>query len=244
MSLVVDLGRALAQIGDPRFRAVLWKALALTVAALALVTVTTVALLGWAMPDTVTLPWIGAVGFVDSLVSWAAIGVMLALSVVLMVPTAAAVVGFFFDDVAEAVEAQHYPDLPPARPLRVGQQVGDALRFLGLVIAVNLAALIVYLTVPPLAPFAFWSVNGFLLGREYFQLVALRRLPKPQAESLWRSHFWRVWIAGTLIAVPLSVPVLNLGVPILGVAVFVHQVRRLAPPAGAAQKKDGPKAAI
>ena len=109
MSLIVDLGRALAQIGDPRFRAVLWKSLGLTLLALALVFWATMLALGWLLPDTVTLPWIGEVGFVDDLVSWAAVGLMLVLSVVLMVPAAAAVVGFFLDDVAEAVEARALP---------------------------------------------------------------------------------------------------------------------------------------
>ena len=154
---------------------------------------------------------------------------MLALSVVLMVPAAAAVVGFFLDDVADAVEARHYPGLPPAKPLGLGRQLGDALRFLGLVVLVNLVALVVYLAVPPLAPVVFWAVNGFLLGREYFQLVALRRVGRPQADALWRRHFWRIWLAGTAIAVPLSVPVLSLVVPMLGVAVFAHQVQRVAP---------------
>ena len=196
MSLVVDFGRALAQIGDPRFRSVLWKSIGLTLLALAAVFWATMLLLGWLLPETVTLPWIGEVGFVDNLVSWAAVGLMLVLSVVLMVPATAAVVGFFLDDVAGAVEARHYPALPPARPLGLGRQVGDALRFLGLVVVVNLAALAVYLAVPPLAPFAFWAVNGFLLGREYFQLVALRRVGPPEAAALWRRHFWRIWIAG------------------------------------------------
>ena len=206
MSLIVDFGRALAQIGDPRFRAVLWKSLGLTLLALALVFWATMLALGWLLPDTVTLPWIGEVGFVDDLASWAAVGLMLLLSVVLMVPAAAAVVGFFLDDVAAAVEARAYPELPPARPLGVGRQLGDALRFLGLVVAVNLAALVIYLAIPPLAPFAFWAVNGFLLGREYFQLVAARRVTRPQAEALWRRHFWRIWVA-----------------------VFVHQFQRVAP---------------
>ena len=93
----------------------------------------------------------------------------------------------------------------------------------------NLAALVVYLAIPPLAPFAFWAVNGFLLGREYFQLVALRRVDAPEAEALWRRHFWRIWVAGTAIAVPLSIPLLSLVVPMLGVAVFVHQFQRVAP---------------
>jgi uncharacterized protein involved in cysteine biosynthesis len=227
--LVVDLGRALAQIGDRRFRAVLWKSLGLTLVALILVFWAVMLGLGWVLPETVSLPWIGEVGFVDNLVSWAAVGLMLVLSVVLMVPAAAAVVGFFLDDVAEAVEARHYPALPPAKALGLARQVGDALRFLALVVVVNLAAVVVYLAVPPLAPFAFWTVNGFLLGREYFQLVALRRVDRREAAALWRRHFWRIWLVGTALAVPLSVPVLSLVVPMLGVAVFVHQFQRLAP---------------
>ena len=129
MSLVLDLGRALVQLGDPRFRRVLWRALAVTLAALAALTVATVLVLGWVVPDTVTLPWVGTVGFVDDLASWAALGLMLLLSVVLMVPTAAAAVGFFLEDVAAAVEARHYPALPPARALGLRRQAADALRF-------------------------------------------------------------------------------------------------------------------
>jgi uncharacterized protein involved in cysteine biosynthesis len=228
VSLVTDLGRALAQLGDPRFLKVLLKALALTLAALVALFWAVMATLGRLLPESVTLPWLGQVGFLDDLASWAAVGLMLVLSVVLMVPVAAAVVGFFLDDVADAVEARHYPRLPAASGLGVGAQIADALRFFGLVVAVNLAALVVYLTVAPLAPFVFWLVNGFLLGREYFQLVAMRRLGPAGAAALRRRHFWRLWAAGTAMAVPLSVPLLNLLVPIVGVAVFTHQFHRLA----------------
>jgi uncharacterized protein involved in cysteine biosynthesis len=106
--------------------------------------------------------------------------------------------------------------------------VADALRFLGLVVAANLAALAIYMLLPPFAPFAFWAVNGFLLGREYFQLVALRRLPPAAATRLRKAHAGRIWLAGTAMAIPLSVPVLNLFVPIIGVAVFTHQFHRMA----------------
>ena len=102
---------------------------------------------------------------------------MLVLSVVLMVPAAAAVVGFFLDDVAAAVEARHYPGAAAGDRARARRgRRADALGFLGLVVVANLAALVIYLLVPPLAPFVFWLVNGFLLGREYFGLVAMRRL--------------------------------------------------------------------
>ena len=106
MSLLVDLARALAQLGDPRFLRVVFLALVLTVAALAVVFAGLMVGLNWLLPEHVTLPWVGQVDFLDSLVSWAAVGLMLLLSVFLMVPTAAAVVGFFLDEVVEAVEAQ------------------------------------------------------------------------------------------------------------------------------------------
>jgi uncharacterized protein involved in cysteine biosynthesis len=143
-----------------------------------------------------------------------------------MVPAAAAVVGFFLDDVAAAVEARHYPALPPAAEMGLGEQARDALGFFGLVIAANLVAVAIYFLVPPFAPFVFWLVNGFLLGREYFALVARRRLGPEAAAALGRRHLGRIWLAGTAMAVPLSVPVVNLVVPILGVGVFTHQFHR------------------
>jgi uncharacterized protein involved in cysteine biosynthesis len=229
MGLIDDFGKAAAQLRDPRFLGVLLRALALTVLALAAVFGAAILALGWILPDAVTLPWIGEVGFVDDLVSWAAVGLMLALSVVLMVPAAAVAVGFFLDDIAAAVEARHYPGLPSASRLGLAEQVSDGLGFLGLVVVVNLAALVVYFLAAPLAPFVFWMVNGFLLGREYFQLVAMRRLGRKGAAELRRRHAGRIWLAGTAMAVPLSVPLLNLLVPVLGVAVFTHQFHRLAP---------------
>jgi CysZ protein len=228
MSVLVDLGRALGQLGDPRFLRVLGWALLVTVAGLAAVFWAVMLSLGWLLPETVTLPWIGPVTFVDTLVDWAAVALMLVFSVVLMVPVAAGAVGFFLEGVAEAVEAKYYPRLPPARGLAIAEQVRDAVRFFALVCVANLVGLVIYLTVAPLAPVIFWVVNGFLLGREYFQLVAARRLGRERASDLGRRHFWRIWATGTAMAIPLSVPVLNLVVPILGVAVFTHQFHRLA----------------
>lgn len=228
MSLFADFVRALGQMGDPRFRAVLLRALLVVVLALAAVFWAVVFGLGRVLPETVTLPWLGEVGFVDALLSWAALGLTLALSVVLMVPATAAAAGFFLDDVAAAVEARHYPGLPPALSPGLARQAWDAARFLGLVLAANAAALVVYVAVPPLAPVVFWLVNGFLLGREFFQLVSLRRLGPAEAVRLRRRHAGRIWLAGVAMALPLSLPLVNLFVPIFGVAVFTHQFHRLA----------------
>ncbi len=107
-------------------------------------------------------------------------------------------------------------------------QVTDTLSFFGVLVAADLAALVLYFVFPPFAPFIFWGMNGFLLGREYFQLVAMRRLGRTGALKLRRRHGLQIWIAGLLMALPLTVPVLNLIVPILGVATFTHLYHRLA----------------
>jgi uncharacterized protein involved in cysteine biosynthesis len=74
----------------------------------------------------------------------------------------------------------------------------------------------------PLAPIIFWGLNGFLLGREYFTLAAIRRVGRTKAKQLRRRHVGRIWLAGALMAVPLSVPLVNLLIPILGAATFTH----------------------
>ena len=143
-----------------------------------------------------------------------------------MVPAAAAVVGFFLDDVAEAVEARHYPRCRRQRS-RAAAQVADALRFFGLVVAANLVALVIYLMVPPLAPSSSgWSTASCWGGSISSLWPAPARARA--AAALGQRHPGRIWAAGTAMAVPLWVPLLNLLVPILGVAVFTHQFHRLA----------------
>ncbi len=183
--------------------------------------------LGVILPESFSLPLIGEVTFLDDVLSFAAIPALLVLSVFLMFPVAALFIGFFLDEIAGAVERRHYPHLPEAAGSSLGDAIVDGLQFGLVFLGVNFLALLIYLLVAPLAPFVFLAVNGYLLGREYFSQVALRRLPVAEAKALRRRHRGRVWLAGVLMAIPLSIPVLNLIVPILGVATFTHQFQRL-----------------
>lgn len=220
--------RALVQLGDRRFRRVVLLGVLLALALLVAVYAGFLHLMWWMTPDEIEIPFVGPVTGVDTLLGWASILVMLGLSVFLMVPVAAAFSGLFLEDVADAVEDRHYPHLPPATPLTLTQGMRQSVNFLGLVIAVNAVALFVYPMVGPAVPLLFWVVNGFLLGREYFTLVALRRLPPEAAAALRRRNWLRLWLAGTLMAAPLSVPVLSLVIPVLGVATFTHLFHRMA----------------
>lgn len=226
MGLIGDFLRALGQMLDARFLGVLLRALLLTVALLAAVSGGAVWLVGF-LPASVHLPLIGDVGTPFALVQAATFGAMLLASAFLMFPVAAAFVGLFLDEIADAVEARHYPGLGKAHTLGLWREVRAAVLFAAFVLAVNAVALVVYLFAGPLAPLVFWAVNGYLLGREYFELVAARRLGPEGVTKLRRRHRITIWLAGTLMAIPLSVPVLNLVVPLLGVATYTHLFHRL-----------------
>ncbi|MDK3072307.1 EI24 domain-containing protein [Sedimentitalea sp. JM2-8] len=218
---------ALGQLGDPRFRRVLLLGIALTLGMLIAATAAVMMLIGWVVGDDVTLPLIGPVTWLNDLLSWTSVGVMLVLSVFLMVPVASAITSLFLDEVAQAVEDRHYPGLPPVPGVPFADAVRDTVSFLGVLIVANILALILYVMFAPLAPFIFWALNGFLLGREYFTLAAIRRVGRTEAKRLRSRNSGTIWLAGTVMAIPLSVPLVNLFVPVLGAATFTHIFHRL-----------------
>ncbi|WP_298919562.1 EI24 domain-containing protein [uncultured Roseobacter sp.] len=213
---------ALGQLPDPRFRRVLLLGVALTLALLIAVSAGFVWLLSGLVGDQTTLPFIGDVRWLNDLVGWGSAFVLAILSVFLMVPVASAITSMFLDTVAQAVEDEHYPHLPKASAVPIGDAIRDTVNFLGVLIGANLLALILYLIFAPAAPLIFWGLNGFLLGREYFMLAAMRRVGRTEAKALRSRHMATIWTAGVLMAIPLSVPLLNLVIPILGAATFTH----------------------
>lgn len=222
-----DFFKALGQLTDPRLRRVLLLGIGLTLGLLFAVYALVAGTASLLAPDSITLPLIGEITWIDDLLSWGSIVLMIIMSVFLMVPVASAFTSLFLDDVADAVEDKHYPDLPPAERLSFADSLRDTVKFLGILIVANLLALILYLIFLPVGPLIFWGLNGFLLGREYFQLVAARRLGREGAQRMYRANVGQIWLAGALMAVPLSVPLVNLLVPILGAATFTHLFHRL-----------------
>jgi CysZ protein len=225
--MFADFLRALGQLGDRRFRRVVWFGLALAFALLTAVYALFLLAIQTFTPDVIEIPLVGPVGGLDTLLSFGSLFFMLGLSIFLMVPVAAMFSGLFLDQVARAVEARHYPHLPPAPGMSAYEGIKDAVNFFAVLIVVNILALVLYAFAGPLIPVVFWAVNGFLLGREYFTLVATRRLGRTEAKRLRSRHFGQIWLAGTLMAAPLSVPILNLIIPVLGVATFTHMFERL-----------------
>jgi uncharacterized protein involved in cysteine biosynthesis len=140
----------------------------------------------------------------------------------LLFPAMSAIVmGFFLDRVARAVEQRHYPGLPPPRHQSIGEILNASLRLGLLAIAINLIALPFYFW-PAINLLVYYGLNGYLVAKEYFILIALRRLDVAAASAMWRQYRLRLVVSGIVIAFLLSLPVANLVAPVWAAALMLH----------------------
>lgn len=229
--MIIDAaGAALRQLFTPEFRQVFMKTLGLTLLALFALWFGLRELFEW-----LAWPWIASVS--PDLPDWAgwlqpvaaiAAGIVLALGLALLIaPISALIAGLFLDDVAEVVERTAYPQDPPGRAVPAVRAFILSLKFLGVVIAGNIVALFLLL-VPGINIAAFFLVNGYLLGREYFEFAAMRHVPEAEAKALRRSNAGTIFLAGLAIAAFLAVPIVNLLTPLFAAAMMVHVSKRLS----------------
>jgi CysZ protein len=216
--------RAWAQVFSPALRSVLWKSIALTVALLALVWFGLTRLIDlWF--DTHDLS--ASYPILDSFAFFLA-GAGLFIALAYLIPAVSAVVaGYFLDDVAEVVERTDFPQDPVGEALPLGQALLYGVRFAGLSLLVNLAALVLVF-VPFVNVGVFFAANAYLLGREYFELAAGRFRPMEEASRMRVEHRGTVLLAGAMLAGLVLVPVVNLLTPLFGVALMVHVHKKLA----------------
>ena len=132
------------------------------------------------------------------------------------------VMGFFLDRIAGAVEVLDYPGKGPARRAPITETALTTVRLMGLTILLNLLALPVYVLIPGINFFVFLCLNGYLLGREYFEVVALRRLDRTAARGMRQRFAGRVFLGGAVIAGLFIVPLVNLVAPVVATAFMVH----------------------
>ena len=216
--MIADALAAFGEILSPPFRSALVKVLGLTL----LLLIAAVVLLdhGLVLLLAVSTAWLATT-----------ISILLGLglivgSVFLVAPVSAVVAGFFIDELADHVERDVDPTGPPGRPLSILAAMILSVRFGALSLGVTIVALLL-LFVPGVNAIAFIGANAYLLGRQYYEFVALRHLPAVEAEALRRRHAGRIFLAGLVMAALVSVPILNLLTPLFGTAFMVRVFKRL-----------------
>jgi CysZ protein len=225
---------ALSQMVSPRFRAVLLKSIGLGLLLIIIIGIGLQHLLAWLLGAGEGLAeqnlgpyahWpLAIVAYALSLA--ATLGVI-AGSVLLMPAVTALVASFFVDDIAVEVERGCYPDEPVGRALPLVRAAIEGLR-------TAIIAVVIYLAALPLLLFAgfgaiiFFLCTAYILGREYFELAAMRYRPAAEAKALRRLNAGTVFVAGLFIAAFVSIPVVNLATPLFGMAFMVHMHKRLS----------------
>ncbi|MFN3658458.1 MAG: sulfate transporter family protein [Pseudolabrys sp.] len=224
--------KAFSEMFAPPLRAVLIKSVALALALIVVIGIALQRLLA-ALADS-GATWAEQTAGIGSHSAWAALAWVLSImaglgiitGAVFLMPAVSAFVGsFFVDDVADAIERRHYPADPPGRALPIWRAVLEGLQ-------IALLALLVYVLA---LPFFFFGIgiavlfvaNAYLLSREYFELAAMRFRPPREAKALRRAHAGYVFLAGLLIALFVSIPILNFATPVFAMAFMAHVHKRV-----------------
>jgi CysZ protein len=216
MSLFEPIGKALSQTDDPVFIGVLWRSLVWS--ALCFVGLHVLTL--WGVHQLHLPSWIG----------WLAdIAGTLAASILAMwlfLPVAAAIGTIYIERISRAVEARFYPHLPPPAGESAMVQMWDGGVVALKVLALNILALVLVLALPGIGFVLGWAIAAYAIGRGLFVAVAMRRMPRPVAESVYYRIRLSVLAQGAVLALAAYVPVLNLLIPVIGTAAMVHLLDR------------------
>ena len=228
--------KAISQMLSPPMRSILWRSISL---ALVLITVLAVGLQrllswfatygeGWA--EAMLGPgWHTSLNALAWVVSFAAgLGVVLG-GIFLMPAISSLVASFFVDDVGDLVEREYYPAEQPGMALPLGIAMTEGVKTALLTIVVYLVAL-PFVLVAGAGFLVFFIATAWLLGKQYFELAAMRFRPPSEAKLMRKDNAATVFTAGALIAAFVSIPIVNLATPLFGMALMVHMHKRLSGP--------------
>lgn len=215
--MLTDLLHAFAMLREPRVRTVLWLGIGLSLVTLVALVLGVDLLVRW-VSDT-------GYGWLDG--AFQVLGVLgtVVIAWFLFPGVVVAVSSVFLDRVVDATEERYFPQLPPTAAVRFSDAVPSALRLFGITVLLNLLALPLYFI--PLINLPAWlALNGYLVAREYVEMVGLRRLSPARVATLRRDHRLALWASGVLIAFLLAIPLVNLIAPIVGAAFMTQRFQR------------------
>jgi len=224
---------ALQSLLHPGMRSTFWKSIGLTILALvgawfAISSGFTELAIPWVSDffqlDYELPKWTGWISFFALMAAGFGLAAVLAF---LIGPVSALIAGVFLDDAAEALEETYYPDDPPGKAMPIAEGIWLAIKFTGVVILGNLFALFLLL-VPGINLIAFFVVNGYLLGREFFEFAARSFGTDDYARMTRSKNGVTIFGAGLVIAGFMAIPILNILTPMFGAALMVHLHKAIA----------------
>jgi len=218
--MFASIGRALGLFFDPAFFGIVLKSVGLTL-------ILFIALLAGVEYGLHLLPTLGN-PTINRILEWMAPVLMLIGLFAVGGPVAALFGSLYLDRVADAIEARSYSADAKAPGAKLTTSVSAGMRLAGAVILADVVLLPADALFPGAAEVLTILVNGFLLGREYFELAALRHVSAKTADALRQRNWARVFIGGLLISALSAIPFADFFAPLFGAALMVHFYKRVA----------------
>lgn len=217
-------------LADGRLRRIFWKTLALCI--LAYLVAGGIAYFVIDYLATFDVSWLPdwAVRWVRGLFEASAVLGVLWLMWMIFPAVATALVSIFVDEVPAIVEARYYPHDRPGNEPNLLSSLRRSLLLGLLLVVINVLLLPFYVAsiwLPPLYIVLYYAVNGYFIGREYFEVAAIRHLDDAGVYTARRRNGTTVFLAGALVAFGLTIPILNLVIPVAGAAMMVHVYKEL-----------------
>ncbi|RZP21358.1 MAG: hypothetical protein EVA26_06760 [Burkholderiaceae bacterium] len=213
---------SVSQLPDPAFRRVIIKAILLSIFVFVFLAI----VVWFVLSETNFFTFWAFEAFADTLGGITAIVIAW-----LLFPTLASFfITLFLEDIAEAVESRYYPDTLLEKINNPSAMFVISLRFTAIALFLNVLAIPFYfftIWFPPLGIFVFYCLNGYLLGREYFELVALRHIKMEDIPSVRQANRLKLFLFGSVTTFLFTIPIINFLAPILGVTGMTHFLRKL-----------------
>jgi uncharacterized protein involved in cysteine biosynthesis len=237
LTIMLDAAvKALSQILSPPMRSILWRSIGLALVLIVVLAIGLQRLLSWfavygeAWAEALLGPGfhtpLNALAWIISIA--AGFGVVFG-AVFLMPAITSLVASVFVDEVADHVEREHYPAERPGTALPLGIAIPEGIKTALLTVLVYLIAL-PFVFVAGAGFIAFFIATAWLLGREYFELAAMRFRSPAEAKAMRKHNAGIIFTAGLVIAAFVSIPIVNLATPLFGMAFMVHMHKRLSGP--------------
>jgi uncharacterized protein involved in cysteine biosynthesis len=202
---------------DPNMRIVFLKTVSISI-----IVILSVAMVIWGLFNSVQ---IFELNFLNKLISWA-VGIVLFITASAVLGPLMAVIGSIYsEEIAHHVEKKHYPNRVGHRFVGVAESIKTGGRLLLKSLIVNILFTPIYIVAgffPIISVLIFFGVNGYLLSRELFEIVASRHLRREDRVLFWKANRGGSIFIGVLIVCLSAVPLLNLISAMLGVVLTTH----------------------
>jgi CysZ protein len=208
---------------EPGLRTIFFKTVILSIFA-----ILTIVYMGWTLFSAYQVFDVWLLG---PILSWASGFLALIFGALLLPPITIIIGSIYSDDITDQIEKKYYPSRVGKRQIKLSELLFSSGKNFGITIIVNILLAPLYLigTFFPIITFlVFYSVNGYLVGKELFETVASRHLDMKDRYLLKKQNNGKVIIGGVIMVGISTIPILNLIAAVLGVVFMTHLFHSLA----------------